>query len=295
MTTLLASLRLSALFLTAVFTGMILPAQAQTSGKIVATIAPLHSILSNILPANNAPLLLLKQHQDAHHASLRPSQMRMLDTSSIIFRIGPGLEGFLNNIVRDLEKTRPVISVIEAPGVVRLRDENNIGDPHIWLSTQNALKIAAFATDKLELSTDTDKPVTGEKGLRLADKIRKLHKELETELAGIKGKKFLADHNGLNYFGSEFGLLIRNVRPGYREMAPGARAISAFRKLVNSGEYQCLIAGSNSHSAAFRSIAKDALMPVVVIDPMGSQFTAGREQYFQMMRDIARQLTSCSR
>ena len=64
----------------------------QAAPKVVATIAPVHSLVSGVMAGVAAPDLLLPGGASPHSYALKPSDARMLATADLIVAVGPTLE-----------------------------------------------------------------------------------------------------------------------------------------------------------------------------------------------------------
>ncbi|MCB1358787.1 MAG: zinc ABC transporter substrate-binding protein [Maritimibacter sp.] len=67
--------------------------------RVVADIAPVHALLSQVMEGVATPDLLLEQNADPHAVQLRPSQARMLAGADLFVWVGPELSPWLAGIV----------------------------------------------------------------------------------------------------------------------------------------------------------------------------------------------------
>lgn len=84
---------------------------------VVATIPPLHSLVSAVMAGVGEPRLLIKGAASPHTASLRPSDAAALQGADLVFWIGDGLEAFLVKPLAALPEKAEVVALAEAPGV----------------------------------------------------------------------------------------------------------------------------------------------------------------------------------
>ena len=92
------------------------PAHAEPP-SVVASIKPVHALVSNIMQGVGKPSLIIKGGSSPHTYSLRPSDARALQGADVIFWIGPKLEAFLEKPIGSLGKGARVISLMEAHGL----------------------------------------------------------------------------------------------------------------------------------------------------------------------------------
>ena len=91
---------------------------------VVASIAPVHSLVSGVMAGVGEPTLLVKGGASPHTYTLKPSDAAALSAAQIVFRIGPGLETFLDDPLETLASQADVVDLAGEPGLrlMPLRD-----------------------------------------------------------------------------------------------------------------------------------------------------------------------------
>lgn len=97
-----------------------LPAAADDAPKVLATIPPLHSIVAAIMEGVGTPELLLEGGASPHTYTMRPSDAARLDDAQVIFRVGDGLETFLERPLEALSSGARVVTLMEEASVEHL-------------------------------------------------------------------------------------------------------------------------------------------------------------------------------
>ncbi|HCQ64560.1 MAG TPA: hypothetical protein DIU07_04985 [Rhodobacteraceae bacterium] len=95
--------------------------------QVVADIAPLHALLSQVMEGVGVPDLLLDQNANPHAAQLKPSQARMLTEADLVFWVGPELSPWLERILEAQDGDH--IAMMEHPAT-HLRDFDGAGTDH---------------------------------------------------------------------------------------------------------------------------------------------------------------------
>ena len=67
--------------------------------QVVADIAPVHALLTQVMEGVGVPDLLLDQNANPHAVQLKPSQVRMLNGADLLFWVGPELSPWLERIL----------------------------------------------------------------------------------------------------------------------------------------------------------------------------------------------------
>ena len=86
--------------------------------RVVASILPVHGIVSDVMRGVGEPVLLLPPGRSPHGHGLKPSDARMLADAELLVWVGPGLEGFLVKPSRTIEAE--LLELMGAPGIHKL-------------------------------------------------------------------------------------------------------------------------------------------------------------------------------
>ena len=269
-------------------------ADADDRPKVAASIRPIHSIVASIMQGVDEPALIVKDSQSPHHANLKPSQASVLAKAEMLFWIGPGLEGFLQKPINATAKQAQVFALADIAGLELRLFPDGQPDPHIWLSVDNAITIARFTTGKL-IEADPHSAGTYRENLaQFLLNMNVLQLDLQAILASQKNHHFLIYHDALLYLEKKFQFHTRAIYTGNEEITAGARQIVAIRKLIQSRNFQCLLAEPNINASAIITMARDNNIPVAVLDPLGSDLPTGPDLYSQLMRNIATTIANCA-
>ena len=87
---------------------------------VVASIKPVHSLVAAVMEGVGEPALIVRGAGSEHVHALRPSDAEALENARFVFRIGEGMETFLNGPLATLAAGARVVSLEDAPGLNRL-------------------------------------------------------------------------------------------------------------------------------------------------------------------------------
>ena len=97
--------------------------------KVVTTIKPLHSLISNVMDGVGEPSLIIEGSTSPHSFVLKPSHAKMIEQADIIFWIGENIETFMEKPLESIAKNTKKISFMELASIEKLRfREENIFD-----------------------------------------------------------------------------------------------------------------------------------------------------------------------
>lgn len=89
--------------------------------NVVASIKPVHSLVSAIMQGVAEPHLIVRSADSPHTYSLRPSDATALQNAALVFWVGPGLETFLAKPIKTLARKAKTVELAEAPGLTLLK------------------------------------------------------------------------------------------------------------------------------------------------------------------------------
>ena len=98
--------------------------------KVVASIKPIHSLVSYLMDGVAKPDLIVDGYASPHGFAMKPSHAKMLQNADIVFWVGEDLENFLEKPLNSIAKKAEKIELMDAKGIVKLkfRERNIFGD-----------------------------------------------------------------------------------------------------------------------------------------------------------------------
>jgi zinc transport system substrate-binding protein len=273
----------------------------QAAPKVVATIAPVHSLVSGVMAGVAAPGLLLPGGASPHSYALKPSDARMLATADLIVAVGPTLESFLEKPLAHLARRARIVMLMHDAGIDLLTTSGHHHDqasrtdanPHIWLDPANAIRIVdRVATVLAELDSANAGRYRSNQTATIA-RLRALDRSLEATLAPVRGTPFMASHDAYAYLVSRYGLNMVGAFHPTPERAPGARHLSALRKRMARLGVRCVFSEPQFASRTVAASVRRAGARSAVLDPLGADITPGPAAYGIVMRRLAAALAGC--
>ncbi|PPR47253.1 MAG: High-affinity zinc uptake system protein ZnuA [Alphaproteobacteria bacterium MarineAlpha5_Bin9] len=119
---------LKILFFSIIF---IITSSVRAELKVVTTIKPIHSLITNVMHGINEPNLIIEGSTSPHNFTLKPSHAKLLEEADIIFWIGEGLETFMEKPLDSIVKNAKIIEFMDLDNIEKLKfREENIFDDH---------------------------------------------------------------------------------------------------------------------------------------------------------------------
>ena len=280
--------------------------------RVVATIPPIHALVSAVMRGIGQPHLLIDKRVSPHEFTLRPSQARAVARADLVVWIGPELEAPLRRSLEARSTAGAELRIFDIRGLERLEarpggawldnahDEHDsdshsddVYDPHLWLSLKNA-KMIGQAVSAALAKID---PPNAEKYVKNTAELHQRLSELETAIKATldfhSERRFVLLHDSLQYFEHAFGLTSVGAATTASAQGPGARRLLTLKNLVDGSGVRCIVADPYVSGALTRTLAEGSGAKTAEIDPLGYSHPPGIGQYDAMMLDIAKKLAAC--
>jgi zinc transport system substrate-binding protein len=299
------------------------PSRAEVPA-VVASIAPLHSLVAMVMDGVGSPRLLLRGSASPHGYALRPSQRRALAEAWLIVRVGPALEAFLDRPLAAQRKRGRVLDALEIPGMRRYplrkggvwqaaehdhdhdhdhdREKGHDGardadgtDPHIWLDPHNAGTVVAAIARRLAEIDPANAAAYARNAASASATLEALESGLRDTLTPVRDAPFVVLHDGWQYFERAFGLRGAGAIALSPERRPGARRIAALRKHLTAAGVRCVFSEPQFPAAIVETVVRGTGSRTAPLDPLGATLSPGKALYPALMRAMARTIADCLR
>lgn len=291
--------------------------------SVVASIKPVHSLVSAVMAGVGEPTLIVKGSASPHTYALRPSDAGALEAADIVFWTGHGMELFLGDALETLATGATVVELADAPGITLLpvreggafeahahdeaghedehahdadehdHDEHGEGDMHFWLDPQNAkLMVTQIATTLAEADPGNATAYQANAEAELV-RLDALEAELAAMLAPVADKPFIVFHDAYQYFEARFGLNLAGSVTVTPDTMPGAARIDELKARLAELGVTCVFAEPNFEPTIISAITEGTPAKAGVLDPEGGALTEGVDLYPDLLRGLAISLVDC--
>lgn len=288
-----------------------LPLHAADAPRVVATIAPIHSLAAGVMAGVATPELLVSGAASPHSYMLKPSQVRALQGADLVVWSGEGVESFMPRTLRALKEGPRQLKLAAQPGMKLLpareggvwggahdHDHDHRGheggvDGHLWLDPANArVAVSALVVELARID-----PPRAERYRRNGDallmRLDRLDRDIEALLAPVRGVPYLVFHDGYHYFEDRYRLNAVGSISVDPEHKPGAKRLRELGAMIKQRQVRCLFSEPQFSPAAVAAVTAGSGVKSGVLDPLGSRHEPGEGLYFEMMRALGESLRSC--
>ena len=296
--------------------------------KVVASIKPIHSLVSYLMDGVGKPDLIVDGYASPHGFAMKPSHAKMLQNADLIFWVGEDLENFLEKPLKSIAKNAEKIELMEINGLKKLKfRERNIfeghddhghkekkhddhghkekkhddhghekhahgeHDPHIWLDPLNAKVILSEMAEHL-IEKDPSNASTYKANLKKAHKaLDNLTKKIKSDLKG--DFKSIVFHDAYQYFEKRFDVNVLGAFTVNTDVLPGAEQLAEIREIIEHEKVTCVFSEPQFNPDIIKAVAKDTNIKTGVIDPLGATLDPGKDLYFDLIRNMYASFKSC--
>jgi zinc transport system substrate-binding protein len=261
-----------------------MPAKADPP-RVVASIAPLHSLVAGVMAGVSEPHLLLSGPVSPHDFALAPSDVRRIAAADLVIWIGAPLEqlGLL------------AVPAIDAAPFDSSGDENGFAglDPHIWLDPVRTIAIVTAVKDRLSRIDPDNAATYRANAAALADRLATLDETIRARLQPVASQPFIAFHDAYGYFSRRYGLRPVGHFATDPQRRPGARTIARLARLVATGKVTCAFVEPQFDARIVTAIAADRPLRIGRLDPLGVDLEPGLALYETLLKTNTEAIADC--
>lgn len=299
------------------WTGLLLIVMAQatqaaaSTPQVVATIKPIHALVSGVMAGVETPYLLLPGGESPHRYSLHPSQVKRLHAATLVIWVGPTVESFLEKTLTTLSNPTQILRLIDLPNLTRLKirkgkvwetehyhaDAHHHTDfeidPHIWLSPENAkILVQTIAQTLIKRDANNADHYTAN-ATHLVKQLEQLDQDLKQHLAAVKDIPFLVFHDAYQYFEQHYELKAIGAVSLSSEIRPSVKRLYQLKRQLKKQKIRCVFSEPQFESALVDTLIENSSVQRGVLDPLGAELPAGTKSYFTLLRNMADSIKEC--
>ena len=312
----------------------LLPVSSWASAPRVAVdIAPLHSIVAQVMDGVGEPALLIQPEASPHSYSLRPSEAEALAEAQVVFWISEDLTPWLENSLDNLAGSANKVEMLELPATVKYafregatfeahthgehgeehhddeHDEHHEDqhadheehhhhhgdhDPHAWLDPMNA-KIWSGEIARVLSEVDSDNAsVYRENARDFARSMDDLMASLNERANRIEGIRFIVFHDAYQYFERRFDLLAAGAISVSDASDPSPARIREIQSMVTDLGVTCAYTEPQYDPRLVKTVFEGSEVKTVgIMDPLGSDIEIGGSHYPKLLERLMGSLEKC--
>lgn len=277
---------------------------------IVASINPLHSIVTSIVGNTGNVSLLIESNTSPHNFALKPSHAKLLNNAEIFFYIDDQLESALKKTIKSLPKTVKVKKVSQFKNLKLLPVRENLNweedghghnhdhdhgsyDIHFWLDTQNAIEIAKGVTQELGKLYPENINTYKKNAKKLITKIKTKDNSIKLKLKEVKNKPYIVFHDAYQYFEKAYNLNAIGSILLNPEQPPSPKRIIKIRSKIKTLNAYCVFKEPQFKAQIVNTVIENTNAKVGTLDPLGANILPGPDMYIALLDDLENNIRIC--
>jgi len=280
------------------FSGM---AQAMQPKTVLVSVHPMALLIKSAWPELGVSSLV-SANQSPHDFVLKPSDMKRIASVDAVIWMGPEFEPYLKKAIKgkvqvDLSQDAHESAIINEEHSEHGHDdhEHEINsqpvsehdehghDPHLWLDPNRILEMLSLVQAQLNLAEPT----------AFMDQYTAWKNNAHTAFKDQHKAGFVSFHDAFHEWIKVFNLNQIAVVTSNPEKPVGTRHIVEVRKLLASGQAQCLFVEPQFQSRIVKKLHKGLDIDVINIDPMASTYAIDSGGFVNFYQELLSKFTQC--
>jgi len=164
---------------------------------------------------------------------------------------------------------------------------------HIWLDPPNAIAMTRAIAATLGSADPANRVRYEANATRLAARIETLDGQLAAALAPVQNTPYIVFHDAYQYFDTRYGLHPAGSITVSPQLSRGARRLVEIRERIRADKAVCVFTEPQFEPKLVRTVVDGTGARVATLDPLGARLKPGPDAYFQLLRNLAKDLTAC--
>jgi len=278
--------------------------------KVIATIKPLHSLVASVMGDKGELDLMVTGGLDPHIYRLKPSNIRQIHDSDVIFYIDPELEIFLKNTLKSKYANFKAVPMTAQENIrlvpyrttkVWLRDEEVTADDekhgaqdlHIWLDPANARRMTQIIEETLSELDPVNRLTYIQNAQKTIAHLYRMEEEIREKLRPLRLNPMIVYHDAFQYFEKAFGLKTVGAIIMRADQIPSAKHIKLLKNLAEEKKVTCVLGMPGAHPRIATVVMSGTNAGFDIVDPLGLYLDKGPGLYFQLMTEMTQSIVDC--
>ncbi|KUJ76150.1 hypothetical protein AVO45_12595 [Ruegeria marisrubri] len=291
--------------------------------RVATDIAPVHSLVSQVMEGVGAPDLILRPGASPHDYALRPSEARALQSADIVVWVGEALTPWMSKPLESLSPDAQKLELMEVEGTV-LHDFRDLSeqeeehgreedhhehdehtdahghdhegaDPHVWLDPANARVWLTHIADALSELDPDNAPLYRKNAQAARDRLAGLEGDLAKRLSAMQGVGYISFHDAYQYFEKRFALEPVGTISLSDASTPGPARLAALRDRVAGSGVRCAFSEPQFDTRLFQAAIDGEPVKTYELDPLGVGLEPGAGLYPALLEKMAASFEACAK
>lgn len=270
--------------------------------NVMTTFYPIYEFAKEIGGEDANVINLLPAGVEPHDWTPRSQDIVNTSKSQLFLYNGAGLEGWVPNFLKGLDRDSKVKAVEVSQGIQLIEGEEDGGhdlegegmgtghkhhiDPHTWVSPKSAIMMAENIKNSYVEADPQHAQAYEARYAELSRKLQELDRKFETELSKVPHHKIVVSHQAFGYLCRDYGLEQHPIMGLSPDAEPRARDLVELSNLVKSEGIKYIFFEELVSDRLAKTLASETGATVSVLNPLEGLTKEEQEQgddYFTLM------------
>lgn len=284
--------------------------------KIVTDIAPVQSIVSQVVGDKGHVTALVSGGADPHHFALKPSQAKTVSEADVIVWMGPGISPALEHAFESLAPNAKLIDLSalqndkksdghedhahEHEGHDHEKHENHDGhahdlgyNPHFWLNPKIVSAWVHPLEDALIAFAPMHKDSIHKSAHQFEHELEELAHELKHDLEPHLPISVLVSHDAFSHFDAFAGTTTAGAIADGANRAEGLKTLKNLEARLKETPPDCLIEDPAEPSGFAQELAKNLGIKTIRLSPIGVGLEDQQAFYQTFLKAVTSAYVAC--
>ena len=267
-------------------------ANATQPKTVLVSVHPMALLIKSAWPDLSVSSLV-SANQSPHDFVLKPSDMKRIANVDAVIWMGPEFEPYLEKAIKGKIQVDVSQGTHESAAMNGYDSEHvhapvnahaeHGHDPHLWLDPNRILEMLSLVQAQLNLAEPT----------AFMDQYTAWKNNAHTAFKDQHKAGFVSFHDAFHEWIKVFNLNQIAVVTSNPEKPVGTRHIVEVRKLLASGQAQCLFVEPQFQSRIVKKLHKGLDIDVINIDPMASTYAIDSGGFVNFYQELLSKFTQC--
>ena len=166
-------------------------------------------------------------------------------------------------------------------------------DPHVWLSTDNAILIVSAFTEWISRIDADNRRLYQSNRDEVIARIHQTREQMSKILESVKTVPYIVFHDAWQYYENENQLNAQTSISRSTNHAPVIRQLQDLNRLIRERDIRCVFREPQFESRIIPTVIEGTRARVAALDPVGAELTPGPDMWHELMLSIATSLKTC--
>lgn len=247
-------------------------ALAREELNVVTSIRPLQLIANEVMQGTGQAQVLIGDSQSPHHFQLKPSQLKMANSSDLLIWISNHFESAMGKLYKNLRKESTGMQLISAMPAENLIGDHHDIDGHIWLDPKNVILIGQLIAEKLSTLDPQNRALYQHNLTNLSNRVTSWESSARIKLEQFK-PRYISEHQFLAYFEQSFALPAAPSLRSNHDHGGSIRRLSTVHAQLDQSPVACLLVTSLPIGRQVKQISEQYELKVKKINTLNENNT----------------------